>query len=117
MEALITRTDGLMFVILLMVAFSLWLQRYKVFKSLGPVLTVVVLGIVLSNTRVVPISHDVYGTLSTYCVPLVDLNLLIEYELNRAEKIKQGTSSCFNFCNWFSMYYCYCIRFVLCSPD
>ena len=34
MEALITRTDGLMFVILLMVAFSLWLQRYKVFKSL-----------------------------------------------------------------------------------
>lgn len=37
MEALITRTDGLMFVILLMVAFSLWLQRYKVFKSLGPV--------------------------------------------------------------------------------
>ena len=37
MEALITRTDRLMFVILLMVAFSLWLQRYKVFKSLGPV--------------------------------------------------------------------------------
>lgn len=46
MEALITRTDGLMFVILLMVAFALWLQRYKVFKSLGPVLTVVVLGII-----------------------------------------------------------------------
>lgn len=33
MEALITRTDGLMFVILLMVAFSLWLQRYKVFNA------------------------------------------------------------------------------------
>lgn len=70
MGALITRTDGLMFVILLMVAFSLWLQRYKVFKSLGPVLTVVVFGIILSNTHIVPISHDVYRMLSTYCVPL-----------------------------------------------
>ena len=70
MEALITRTDGLMFVILLMVAFSLRLQRYKVFKSLGPVLTVVVFGIILSNTHIVPISHDVYSMLSTYCVPL-----------------------------------------------
>ena len=70
MEALITRTDGLMFVILLMVAFSLWLQRYKVFKSLGPVLTVVVFGIILSNTHIVPISHDVSSMLSTYCVLL-----------------------------------------------
>lgn len=54
MEALITRTEGLIFVILIMVAFALWLQRFKAFKSLGPVLTVVVLGIILSNTHVVP---------------------------------------------------------------
>lgn len=37
MEALITRTEGLIFVILIMVAFALWLQRFKAFKSLGPV--------------------------------------------------------------------------------
>ena len=51
MKTLISSTEGLLFVILLMVAFSLWLQRYKVFRSLGPVLTVVIIGIVLSNTH------------------------------------------------------------------
>ena len=62
MDSLITSTQGLLFIILLMVAFSLWLQKFKVFKSLGPVLTVVVIGIILSNTHIVPISHDLYGT-------------------------------------------------------
>lgn len=89
MEALITRTDGLMFVILLMVALSLWLQRYKVFKSLGPVLTVVVLGIILSNTRVVPISHDVYSTLSTYCVPLSISICLLSMNLTELKKLNR----------------------------
>lgn len=87
MEALITRTDGIMFIILLMVAFSLWLQRYKAFKSLGPVLTVVVLGIVLSNTRVVPISHDVYSMLSTYCVPLSISICLLSMNLGELKKL------------------------------
>lgn len=87
MEALITRTDGIMFIILLMVAFSLWLQRYKIFKSLGPVLTVVVLGIVLSNTRVVPISHDVYSMLSTYCVPLSISICLLSMNLGELKKL------------------------------
>ena len=47
MGTLISSTQGLLFVVFLMVAFSLWLQKYKVFKSLGPVLTVVVIGIIL----------------------------------------------------------------------
>ena len=55
MGTLISSTQGLLFVIFLMVAFALWLQKYKIFKSLGPVLTVVVIGIVLSNTHIVPI--------------------------------------------------------------
>ncbi len=89
MEALITRTDGLMFVILLMVAFSLWLQRYKVFKSLGPVLTVVVFGIILSNTGIVPISHDVYGMLSTYCVPLSISICMLSMNLGELKKLNK----------------------------
>lgn len=87
MGALITRTDGLMFVILLMVAFSLWLQRYKVFKSLGPVLTVVVFGIILSNTHIVPISHDVYSMLSTYCVPLSISICMLSMNLTELKKL------------------------------
>lgn len=58
MEALITRTEGLIFVILIMVAFALWLQRFKAFKSLGPVLTVVVLGIIAPTPMWCLISHD-----------------------------------------------------------
>ena len=85
MKTLISSTEGLLFVILLMVAFSLWLQRYKVFRSLGPVLTVVIIGIVLSNTHVVPISHDLYSSISTYCVQagisicLLSMNVLLYY--------------------------------------
>ena len=89
MNALISSTQGLIFVILIMVAFSLWLQKYKVFRSLGPVLTVVVLGIVLSNTHVVPISHEFYSSLSTYCVTagisicLLSMNVTELKKLNR----------------------------------
>ena len=65
MKTLISSTEGLLFVILLMVAFALWLQRYKIFRSLGPVLTVVIIGIILSTTHVVPISHDLNSSIST----------------------------------------------------
>ena len=89
MKTLISSTEGLLFVILLMVAFALWLQRYKVFRSLGPVLTVVIIGIVLSNTHVVPISHDLYSSISTYCVQagisicLLSMNVTELKKLNR----------------------------------
>ena len=89
MKTLITSTEGLIFVVFIMVAFSLWLQRFKVFKSLGPVLTVVVIGIILSNTHVVPISHDFYSALSTYCVQasicicLLSMNMTELKKLNR----------------------------------
>ncbi|MBG9980533.1 DUF819 family protein [Facklamia sp. DSM 111018] len=87
MEALITRVDGLLFVILFMVSLSLWLQKYKIFKSLGPVLTVVVLGIILSNTGVVPISHDVYGTLASICVPVSISICMLSMNLAELKKL------------------------------
>lgn len=87
--ALITRPEGLLFIILLMVALSLWLQRYKVFKSLGPVLTVVVFGIILSNTGIVPISHDVYGTLSTFCVPVSISICMLSMNLTELKKLNK----------------------------
>ena len=96
MKTLISSTEGLLFVILLMVAFSLWLQRYKVFRSLGPVLTVVIIGIVLSNTHVVPISHDLYSSISTYCVQagisicLLSMNVTELKKLNRQPVIALG---------------------------
>ena len=53
---LFSSEGALLFVIFGVVALGLWLQRFKVFKTLGPALTVIVTGIVLSNLKVVPTS-------------------------------------------------------------
>jgi len=89
MGTLISSTEGLLFVILLMVAFSLWLQKFKVFKSLGPVLTVVIIGIVLSNTRIVPISHDLYSSISTYCVQAAISICLLSMNVTELKKLNR----------------------------
>lgn len=90
MEALITSTEGLLFVIFAMVAVSLFLQRYKLFKSLGPVLTIVVLGIILSNTKVVPIEHDFYNALGAYAIlPAISI-MLLNMDIQELKKLKKG---------------------------
>ena len=53
---LFSSEGALLFVIFGVVALGLWLQRFKVFKTLGPALTVIVTGILLSNLKVVPTS-------------------------------------------------------------
>ena len=45
---------ALLFIMVAMVALGFWLQRFKAFKTLGPALTVIIMGIVLSNLRIVP---------------------------------------------------------------
>lgn len=47
---------ALLFIMVATVALGFWLQRFKAFKTLGPALTVIVIGIVLSNLRIVPTS-------------------------------------------------------------
>ena len=89
MNALISDTQGLLFVVLLMVAFALWLQKYKIFKSLGPVLTVVVLGIILSNTHIVPISHEFYDSISTYCVQAAICICLLSMNVTELKKLNK----------------------------
>lgn len=89
MGTLISSTQGLLFVVLLMVAVSLWLQKFKVFKSLGPVLTVVVIGIVLSNTRIVPISHEFYDSISTYCVQAAISICLLSMNVTELKKLNR----------------------------
>ena len=63
-------TDAMLTVILMMVAFSLWVQKFKLFKYVGPALTVIILGMILVNLHIVPGAQDVYGVVITYCVPM-----------------------------------------------
>lgn len=89
MEAFFTSSGGILMIIFGMVALSLYLQKYKGFKSLGPVLTIVVFGILLSNLRIVPTTHEVYNTFSTYCVPLSVSICLMSMNLTELKKLSR----------------------------
>ena len=62
---LFSSESALLLVIFLMVAVGFWLQRFKVFKVLGPALTVIVTGIILSNLKIVPVSSPTYDAISS----------------------------------------------------
>lgn len=80
-------TDELLTVVLVMVAFSLWVQRFKAFKYIGPALTVIVIGLVLVNLHIVPGYQDVYGVIITYCVPMSISIYLLNINLKEMAKL------------------------------
>ena len=80
-------TDSMLTVILLMVAFALWVQKFKAFKYIGPALTVIVLGMILVNLHIVPGSQDVYGVIITYCVPMSISIYLLNVNLKELAKL------------------------------
>ena len=83
----------------LMVAVGFWLQRFKVFKVLGPALTVIVTGIVLSNLKIVPVSSPTYDALSGYCVPLSVSICLLSLDLRQMKTVKQKLDYCTGICS------------------
>lgn len=80
-------TDTMLTVILLMVAFSLWVQKFKIFKYVGPALTVIILGMILVNLHIVPGYQDVYGAVITYCVPMSISIYLLNVNLKELAKL------------------------------
>ncbi len=89
MKTLFNTPDFLLLIMFLTVAMGFWLQRVKMFKSLGPALTVIVLGIVLSNFKIVPVNHEVYGIISGYCVPLSICICLLSLDLKEMRKLSK----------------------------
>ena len=69
MLPLFQTSDSMLAVILVIVAFAFWSQRFKFFKMIGPALCVIIIGILLVNLHIVPGYTDIYGTISTYCIP------------------------------------------------
>ena len=84
---LFSSEGALLFVVFGVVALGLWLQRFKVFKTLGPALTVIVTGILLSNLKVVPTSSATYDAVSNYCVPLSVSICLLSLDLRQMRKL------------------------------
>lgn len=86
METLISTPIGVVAGLSIIVAVTLLLQRFKFFKFLGPVMTCILLGVLLSNTRVLPFEHDAYSVFFTYGIPLTITMFLIS--INIREWIK-----------------------------
>ncbi|MEE0451449.1 DUF819 family protein [Peptacetobacter sp.] len=86
-KAVFNTPETLLLVMFMTVSVGLWLQKFKVFKSLGPALTVIILGIILSNLKIVPVNHDVYGILSGYCIPLSICICLLSLDLKEMKKL------------------------------
>lgn len=84
-NALFNSTQSLLMIIFLMIAAAFLLQKVKGIKTLGPVLIVLLLGALLSNLRVVPISHELYGVVSNYFVPMTICLYLLSF---KASKLK-----------------------------
>lgn len=63
------------------------MSKLKMFKTLGPALTVIVTGIILSNLKVVPVSDPVYDAISGYCVPLSVSICLLSLDLKQMRKL------------------------------
>ena len=87
-------TDELLTVILVIVAFSLWVQRFRVFKYVGPALTVILIGLTLVNLRIVPGYQDVYGVVITYCVPMSISIYLLNINLKELAKLSGKALVC-----------------------
>lgn len=82
-------SESMLAVILCMVALALWVQKFKVFKLIGPALFVIILGIILVNTKVVTPSCDLYGVLSTYCIPMSMSLYLLNIDFKQIVKMSK----------------------------
>lgn len=89
MFPLFNTTESLLAVILFMVASALWVQKFKLFKNLGPALTVIIMGIILVNTKIVPGYQDVYGVIQTFCVPMSISIYLLNVDLKEMVKLSK----------------------------
>ncbi|HBG1913641.1 TPA: DUF819 domain-containing protein [Clostridioides difficile] len=89
MNTLFSNPGSILAVMTSMIALVFYLQRYKAIKSLGPALTIIIMGIILSNLKVVPVSTELYGTISTYAIPVSMTIMLMSVDLKEMTKLSR----------------------------
>ncbi len=89
MNTLFSNSGSILAVMTSMIALGFYLQRYKAIKSLGPALTIIIMGIILSNLKVVPVSTELYGTISTYAIPISMTIMLMSVDLKEMTKLSR----------------------------
>lgn len=88
-HSLFNSTEGVLFVILALLAFAFWAQKFKWGKLVGPSLIVILLGILLRNTGVVPAWNDVYGIIVQYCIPISISLMMLSVDFNQLKKLNR----------------------------
>ncbi|HBF8209355.1 TPA: DUF819 family protein [Clostridioides difficile] len=89
MNTLFSNPGSILAVMTSMIALGFYLQRYKAIKSLGPALTIIIMVIILSNLKVVPVSTELYGTISTYAIPVSMTIMLMSVDLKEMTKLSR----------------------------
>lgn len=89
MNTLFSSPGSLLAVMFGMVALALYLQKYNAVKTLGPALTVIILGIILSNLKIVPVDDPVYGWISKYAVPVSMVIMLMTVDIKSMLKLSK----------------------------
>lgn len=89
MNTLFSNPGSILAVMTSMIALGFYLQRYKAIKSLGPALTIIIMGIILSNLKVVPVSTELYGTISTHAIPISMTIMLMSVDLKEMTKLSR----------------------------
>ena len=81
MEPLVQSDLGLLVIVFASAAAVLLLQKVKFFSYFGPAVAAIVVGILLSNFKIVPHQHQLTGFYFTYGVPLILVFFLLEINL------------------------------------
>lgn len=89
MQPLLNSTVSLLAVMFMTISVGLYLSKLKPFKSFGPAIIVIVIGIILSNFRIVPTWADVYGVMFEYAIPLSIAIMLLGVDLSGMLKLSK----------------------------
>lgn len=89
MDALFTSTNSLLAIMAITVSVSLYLRNFRVFKTLGPALLVILISIILANTKVVPFEAEVYGVIAEYAIPLSIAMMLLSVDVKQMFKLSK----------------------------
>ena len=89
MESLISPDSlGLIIsVMMIMIALAFYLQKFRVFRSFGPVITVIIMGAVLSNLGIMPKWSDSYNFIFEFAVPVSLCLFLLHIDVKKFLKV------------------------------
>lgn len=89
MQPLITSQGAVIAVMASVVAASFLLLKFKFFKSFGPGIICIIIGIILANFNVMPHWHDVYGVFFQYAIPVALTMFLLNVNLKEWIKLSK----------------------------